>query len=360
MECSSLLETALKKGNINLSLFQGSSKKVLITDLHRVLYELGFKQELNWDDYQADGVYGETTVVAVKAFAAKNNIKSDGIFVSDELAKTILQRHDFLPDMYVLWSIHNSDLRRTKYISRGTKMSIIAIQTLLNELGYSKQLKFAEYGADGLYGTSTRNAVIAFAKDNNIETDGDILTRPLVNLLLKHVNHYYGKDWSELAKNNLPADDSPLVLFEGSRFMGKPCRADIEFVPMLEKINAYAEQANVHIVVTSSFRTTTNVKGAIVKPATYSNHLAGHGIDMNIRYDNRLANSKILAQYPDVPAPVRQFLHNVINDSELRWGGQFRHKDPVHIDDGLNRDRRKWEERYEVMQRAVQLGSVLV
>lgn len=358
MECSNLIESAVKKGDISKSLYKGSSDKILVTDLQRTLFELGFRKELKWDNYQADGDYGKATANAVAVFAKRNNYASDGTSVSNDLAKLILQRHDFLPEMYVLWSIHKSDLRTKKYISKGTRMSVTAIQVLLNTLGYGEQLNFKKYGADGFYGNSTRKAVISYAKDHNITSDGDLLTRPLINLFLKDINKYYGKKWSDLAEKNLPNKKSPLVLYEGSRFSGKPCRADIEFVPSLEKINDYAEQADVFIHVTSSFRTTTNVQGAIVKPATYSNHLAGHGIDMNVRYGNgKWANSKVLTKYPNVPEPVRKFLSFIISDPKLRWGGNFTTKDPVHIDDHLNKDRAAWRKRYLAMQEAVQLGK---
>lgn len=359
MECSNLLESALKKGNINQSLFKGSSDKVLITDLQRTLFELGFRKELKWDNYQADGDYGRATTDAVAAFAKRNNHPSDGTSVSDALAKLILQRHDFLPEMYILWQIHTSDLRTKKYISKGTRMSITAIQVFLNTEGYGEQLNFAKFGADGFYGNSTRNAVMKYASDNNIQSDGDLLSRPLIDLFLKDINQYYGSKWTDLAEQNLPSKKSPLVLFEASNFSGKPCRADEEFIPSLEKINGYAKQANVFIYVTSSFRTTTNVRGAIVKPATFSNHLAGHGIDMNVQYGNGgWANSKVLAKYPNVPEPVKYFLKLIIDDPKLRWGGNFNTTDPVHIDDHLNKDRAAWKKRYEVMQKAVQLGEM--
>lgn len=359
MECSNLLEAAVKKGDISQSLFQGSTHKELIIDLQRTLFELGFQKELKLDSYQADGDYGPATVKAVASFAQKNKYQSDGTAVSNELCKLILQRHDFLPEMYVLWTIHTSDLRTKKYISKGTRTSISAIQTFLYTIGYGEQLNFAKYGADGLYGKSTRNAVIAYTKDNNIESDGDWLSRPVIDLFLKDINVFYGSKWSEHAPKNLPSKKSPLVLFEASNFQGKPCRADVEFIPALEKINGYAKQANVRIHVTSSFRTTTNVRGAIVKPATYSNHLAGHGIDMNVVYGNGgWANSTMLAKYPNVPQPVKYFLSLIINDPELRWGGNFNDKDPVHIDDHLNKDLTVWRKRYQVMQEAVQLGKV--
>jgi D-alanyl-D-alanine carboxypeptidase len=187
-----------------------------------------------------------------------------------------------------------------------------------------------------------------------------LLTRPLIDLLLRDINPFYGRHWSDLATNNLPGEESPLVLFEGSRFQGQPCRADVKFVPMLKRINEYAEQADVFVHVTSSFRTSSNVKGAIVKPATRSNHMSGHAIDMNVVYDNKrkVANSQELGKYPAVAEPVRRFIKSIIDDPGLRWGGQFKDKDTVHIDDNLNKDMASWDKRYQAMQKAVQLGHV--
>ncbi|MEM7086659.1 MAG: hypothetical protein AAF489_10785 [Bacteroidota bacterium] len=357
MECSHVLEAAVNKGDISSSLFKGSSNKELVTDLQRTLFELGFRKELKWDNYQADGDYGNATKKAVATFAAKNGNTSDGSKVSQKLAKLILQRHDFLPSMYLLSAIHSSDLRTKKYISRGTPMSITAVQTLLFEMGYGAQLNFPKYGADGLYGNSTRSAVIAYAKDNNIESDGDLLSRPLINQMLKDINPFYGSKWSDLAQNNLPSKDSPLVIFEGSQFKRKAVQADIQFVPMLKKINEYAKQANVLLSINSSFRTTTNVQGAIVTPAKKSNHLAGHAIDFNVIYGNgTMLHSSKAAKYPNIPEPARKFFKSIIDDPDLRWGLSF--NDPVHIDDALNRKNpAKWEQRYKAMQKAVQLGQ---
>ena len=355
---SNLLEAAVADGSVSKSLAQGSPSKDLVTELQRILFELGFKKELQFDNYQADGNYGTATVDAVAAFALKNNNRSDGTSVSNPLAKLILQRHDFLSSMYLLWSIYSSDMRTKKYVSKGTRMSITAVQTLLNEKGYGAQLNFPKYGADGLFGDGTRKAVMAYAKDNSIDSDGDLLTRPMIDLMIKDINPYYGNNWSDLAVNNLPNDDSPLVLFEASRFQGQPCRADVQFVPMLTKINDYAEQADVYVHVTSSFRTSSNVGGAIVKPATRSNHMAGHAIDMNVVYSNRTksANSTELGKYPSVAEPVRRFIKSIVDDPGLRWGGTFQVRDTVHIDDNLNSNMGLWDKRYQAMQKAVQLG----
>jgi len=121
-----------------------------------------------------------------------------------------------------------------------------------------------------------------------------------------------------------------------------------------------AEPADIFIHLTSSFRTSSNVAGAIVKPAMRSKNRAGHAIDMNVVCDHkqRLANSKVRARYPEVPEPVRRFIKSIIDDPGLRWGGDFSDRDPVHIYDHLNQDLARWDQRYQAMQRAVQLGDL--
>lgn len=115
---ASLLEQALDEGNISQTLHEGSTNKPLVTELQRLLFELGFKKELQFDNYEADGIYGPATVNSVTAFAAKNDVSSNGRSVSNVLAKLIQQRHSFLPEMYLLWEIHQGDLR-TKNIFPG-------------------------------------------------------------------------------------------------------------------------------------------------------------------------------------------------------------------------------------------------
>ncbi|MDG5816591.1 RHS repeat-associated core domain-containing protein, partial [Chitinispirillales bacterium ANBcel5] len=80
------------------------------------------------------------------------------------------------------------------------------------------------------------------------------------------------------------------------------------------------------------------VAGAIVPPATNSNHHAGHAIDMNILYNKKLYRAVDLNpnNIKRLPQSVQNFINDIRNDSKLRWGGDFSPTDPVHIDDGLN------------------------
>lgn len=143
-----------------------------------------------------------------------------------------------------------------------------------------------------------------------------------------------------------------LTTYSGANFTGKTVAADIEFLDSLKTINQYAIDNDVNVHVTSSFRTSTKVKGAIVTPAEKSNHLAGHAIDMNIWYDKKtLCNSTCLGG--TLPEGVKGFIKAIQDDSGLRWGGDFETPDVVHIDDGLNvNDPAEWKKRFKATQEA--------
>lgn len=145
-----------------------------------------------------------------------------------------------------------------------------------------------------------------------------------------------------------------LTTFTGSDFVGEAVTADVEFVDSLNAINGHAVAAGVDLHVTSSFRTSTVVPGAIVTPATMSNHLAGHAIDMNVLYGaskSTWCNSACLGGTQ--PAAVQTFIDAVKGDAGLRWGGDFTPSDPVHIDDGLNvNDATGYTARHQATQQA--------
>lgn len=149
-----------------------------------------------------------------------------------------------------------------------------------------------------------------------------------------------------------------LTSYSGSNLVGKKVTADTQFTGSLDTINSHAAAHDVNLHVTSSFRTSSNVKGAIVTPAKKSNHMAGHAIDMNVVYGekkNKWCNSKCLGG--KLPAGVKGFIKAIQDDSSLRWGGDFGDKDPVHIDDGLNvNNAAGWEERYKATQQARKSG----
>jgi hypothetical protein len=145
-----------------------------------------------------------------------------------------------------------------------------------------------------------------------------------------------------------PSGDCVLTVYHHARFSGgKELIADREFFPSLDRLARFAEDCEVFIHVTSSAREPERrVSGAIVPPASRSNHLVGHAIDMNLRTASSFFNSSKLkkSKLGALPQNVRQFITLVRDDPDLRWGGDFSREDPVHIDDALNvRDRATWD-----------------
>jgi hypothetical protein len=119
--------------------------------------------------------------------------------------------------------------------------------------------------------------------------------------------------------------------FISSNFKGI-CTIDNDFEAALIKMNDIARKYNITVHVNSSYRVDTHVAGAIVTPATHSNHMIGHAIDCNLELNGILYNSVKMQSDTGI---VRQFI-NEVKATGLRWGGDFGKPDPVHFDDGLN------------------------
>jgi peptidoglycan hydrolase-like protein with peptidoglycan-binding domain len=161
--------------------------------LQSLLFELGFGHELNWQKYGADGDYGGSTRRAVREFARRNNHRGDGETVTAAIAKKIVARHDILDD---LRHIHNAAAEGStdRFYYRGSPhaTAVVAMQTLLNELGFGAELNWAKYGADGKYGGGTTKALKAFARREDIRNDGRLLTVELANRILAGLTGYFG------------------------------------------------------------------------------------------------------------------------------------------------------------------------
>jgi hypothetical protein len=144
-----------------------------------------------------------------------------------------------------------------------------------------------------------------------------------------------------------PSAVCDIRVYRNTQFIGNDLRADFDFFPCLDRVNGFATECGVEVYVTSSTREPgRTVRGAIVPPASKSNHLVGHAIDANLKSANGFFNSQALkrANHADLPPEIRRFLELVRNDGELRWGGDFTPEDPVHFDDGLNRsDPARWD-----------------
>lgn len=129
-------------------------------------------------------------------------------------------------------------------------------------------------------------------------------------------------------------------------YKGKQVFVHRKFAPHLEKLNAFCKSKDLHLLVISSYRyEQDNLKNAIVKPATFSNHLVGCALDCNVQYKGTLYNSTSLRQsnLAKLPERVRSYIAYIQKDTPLRWGGTF--NDPVHIDLPINKQSRStWHE----------------
>ena len=129
---------------------------------------------------------------------------------------------------------------------------------------------------------------------------------------------------------------------------GKECFISPTFKEHLDIICEHAQENSLLLHITSSIRTSTNVKGAIVTPAKMSNHLVGHAIDCNIIDGKEFYNSKRLKSAfveHNLSPNIDKFLETMRQCPCTRWGGYFGKIDVVHFDDGLNlKDPKKYKE----------------
>ena len=118
--------------------------------------------ELGYYSGGTDGIYGESTTTAVKAFQRNNGLSGDG--QAGELTQTKLYSSSA---KYASSPVTTADPNQTRSMSVGmTGNDVYALQERLIELRYLDGV------ADGVFGTETEAALIAFQKNNNLTADG--------------------------------------------------------------------------------------------------------------------------------------------------------------------------------------------
>jgi peptidoglycan hydrolase-like protein with peptidoglycan-binding domain len=187
------INNLIKDGTVTPHLRRRSDRKEAVRALQTILYELGYGKELNWQEYGADGDYGGSTSRAVREFAQRNNQRGDGETVSPAIARKLIARYDILDD---LRHLHNAaaegNVESLYYRGSPHSTAVVALQTLLNELGFGAELNWEKYGADGQYGGGTTRALKAFAGQEDIRSDGRILTIELANRIIERLASFYG------------------------------------------------------------------------------------------------------------------------------------------------------------------------
>lgn len=140
-----------------------------------------------------------------------------------------------------------------------------------------------------------------------------------------------------------------IINFKASNFIGD-CWIDEEILSEFEEFNKIAIKHNMDVIITSSGRKDTNIKGAVVTPAKMSNHLIYQAIDFNLknRRTGEYYNSKKMG---DGTGDDEIFLQDVDRNTNLRWGQAFKVKDSVHFDTALNIKASKiWYQKYKETQ----------
>jgi hypothetical protein len=127
-----------------------------------------------------------------------------------------------------------------------------------------------------------------------------------------------------------------LTTVKFSRF-DKSVRVDSNFANYISRMNDLAEQNDLYILVQGEGfrRADAPVHNAIVPPSASSNHLVGYAVDVNIQYSGKLYNSTDLGNFNSLPQAIKNFI-NGCKSNNMRWGGDFSTRDPVHFDVGLN------------------------
>lgn len=195
MSYSSIIQNLIDKNSIN-RLSKGSRAKTEIKSMQHILNKLGYGEELNWDKYGADGGYGGSSTAAVSEFLKRNELEGDGTSVSKEAAAKMLILYNVVDDLCYLQDAINQDEVEQTY-ARGSrhKAAIVGMQTVLYVLGFGKELNWARYGADGGYGNSSAAAVVAFAAQNDISSDGENLTIDLAQKMIDIFENGLGDNW---------------------------------------------------------------------------------------------------------------------------------------------------------------------
>jgi len=173
-----------------------SKSKIEIKALQNVLKEIGYSKELNWAKFGADGDYGRGTTTAMSEFLKRNKIKGDGTSVPKQAADRMVRLYNIVDDLrYLQDSLNDDDVEKVFCKGSKEKADIVALQTVLNDLGWGESLNWKRYGADGDYGSGTIRTVSAFGKKQGVETDGLKLPKALATILVNKYKASLGDDW---------------------------------------------------------------------------------------------------------------------------------------------------------------------
>lgn len=105
-----------------------------------------------------------------------------------------------------------------------------------------------------------------------------------------------------------------------------------DFAPRIEALNGAAKAAGVTLRLNQTFRVQgLPVSGAVVPPASSSQHLIGNAVDLNI-VDGDIVNTSAMFIAGTQTQRAKDFV-KAAKALGLRWGDDFTPRDPPHFDD---------------------------
>ena len=156
--------------------------------------------------------------------------------------------------------------------------------------------------------------------------------------------YYNYQFWTHLSIDNL----NTLTEFKSENikgFRGKQILIHYKFNPYMIEIDKYAQKNQVELIINQSYRNSRQqLTKTVVKATKMSNHLAGFAIDFNLKYNNVKYFSKDLKlnNLAKLPKNIQNFINDIRDDKNLRWGGMFIKEDPIHIDYPINLKSKKY------------------
>ena len=165
-------------------------------------------------------------------------------------------------------------------------------------------------------------------------------------LLIAYLSYYNNHQfWRHYKTDNFKT----LIEYNGVNIKGLRGRQILihkEFKKYIIKIDSFASKHRIGLIINQGYRYKNQLlRKSIVKPAKLSNHHAGFAIDFNIKCEGRKYFAKDLKRKNllKLPKNIQGFIYDIRKNKDLRWGGDFKQQDPIHIDIPINiKNRKKW------------------
>ncbi len=190
------LQRLIDQELVEQHLKKGSDHSDSITLMQQTLFELGYGEPLKWKQFGADGDFGDATLSALKVFAENNELPFSGDSVTVAMVHKMLEHNNNLKELRNLKRVIDMGDPSITF-TRGSQKNqeISALQRILHGLGLGEELRWEEFGADGIYGDATANAVKTYAQRLGWNMDGESVSKQLLNAILQEYIPKLGKDW---------------------------------------------------------------------------------------------------------------------------------------------------------------------